>query len=527
MASIFSEWNLEDAKKAAALATDRAKELKSYQDFLNGLHWQDWDGWTGPVPLSGDPDYAEIRTEIERGFVSHNVIGEVVGRHCNGVLGRDVKWQVVPKRKLGEDERPKKEEQERIDEATDWLNVWVEDRKLNQEYDAVGRTLGYAGIAYQRPFVAPGELDERGNVPSADVPTNLDRIYVHFPQPGEAIVYTDPRTQRKCSIYLYKEAKDKRPSEMQEGEGDERAELTYLNGDKTIIRIVGVGVEEQTEFAYALGRRLLMSNMQRRPLINPQVVSQQKLLNKTLSMKSRNMDMAGFRERVTINAQMGGSYQTVDGERVFVPHTLPVGPGSMTSLTGYVLRDADGNEQLATPGMQWLDPVPVTTFLETEHSAYTAILAECNQLHYAISGDATASGESRKVAMSAYLIDLLQTKQQIDQGWAWLLETVLALAATLSGQVARYDDLRVSAEASVDAGPIGNDMLQTTMSMWQNGMLDIRTALTWSGVEDVEAVISAIAAEQAERLAMFPETTPDEQEFGVDRERAIEELEGA
>ncbi len=112
------------------------------------------------------------------------MLGEVVGRHTNGVLGRDVKFALVLRRVLADGETPTPDEQARIDEATGWLNEWVDARKLNQAYDVVGKTLAYAGVACQRPFVAPGELDERGNVPAADIRTNLGRVHVHFPHPG-------------------------------------------------------------------------------------------------------------------------------------------------------------------------------------------------------------------------------------------------------------------------------------------------------------------------------------------------------
>lgn len=501
MATPFDDWSLADAKIAVQLSTERAKELESYRAFVEGSHWQDWDGWMGPIPLATDEDAQNIRAEIERGFVSRNVLGFCVGIHTNGILGRDVKFSVVPRRKLQADETPGADEQALIDEALDLLTEWVEARKLNQEYDKIGENLLIAGVAYQRPFVPPGELSEDGTVPEADMATNLGRVYVHLPLPGEAAIYTDPRTQAKCSIYLYREATGSRPSEMQGQQGDERAELTYLDGEQTVIRIVGAGdapTDGDASFRYPLGRRLLMADMQRRPLLNPQVVSQQKLLNLALTMKERNVILGGFLERVATNAQMNGSYENqADGTRLFVPNALPVGAGAMTTLTGYILRDAEGNESIATPNMLWRDPVPVETFLATERSAYHAILAECNQLHYAMSDDATASGTSRETAMAAYLIDLLQTKQQVDTGWAWLLETALALAAVLSGQAGRYDDLRVSAECSVDPGPISTESLRAAMELTGGQpLLSVKTARNWIGIEDEAAEQAQVEAEE-------------------------------
>lgn len=490
MSSPFDQWSIEDAKIAAQLSTEDSKRLVSYRAAVGGDHWQDWEWWTGPKPDPADPDFQILSDGIQRGFVSRNILGECVGRHVSGVLGRDVKWTVVTKRKLAKDAQPNADEQTRIDEATDLLTQWVDDRKLNQEYDKLGEHLLVEGMAYQRPFVAPGEVSDDGIVPTADLATSLNRVYFNFPLRGEAVVWTDPRTQAKCSIYLYREVVSSRPSISTNQQGDERAELTYLDGDQTIIRIVGADAEsiDPNGFTYPLGKRILMADVARKPLLNEQVASQQKAHNKTLSQMSRNGDMAGFRERVTYNARMGGTLvRGADGEERFVADQLGVGPSSMLRLTGYKTVNADGSETLNTPGMDWIDPVPVATFLDDAGASYTAILAECNQLHYAAAGSTGISAEARIVSMAAYLIDLLQTKQQVDAGFSWLLETALALAAILAGQAGRFDDLRVSAECSVDPGPISPDTMKTVQALaGGQPLLSVKSAQSRIGVEDTD-----------------------------------------
>jgi hypothetical protein len=505
MSSPFDDWSIEDARIAVQLSSGRASDLASYTGYVEGDHWQDWKGWIGPCPLATDTDAQQVRNEIQKGFISRNAIGECVGRHINGVLGRDVKWTLMPRRSLAEGEQPNPQEKALIDEAETLLKEWVTARKLNQEFDRkVGQTLLIAGQAFERPFVPPGELAADGTIPATDMATSLGRVYVHFPLPGEATIWTDQRTQRKCSVYYYKEVNSSRPSESM-STNEERAELTYLDGDVTVVRIVGKEgtisrSEEPQDFRFQLGNRLLMADLHRKPLLNPQVVSQQKLLNLALTMKERNVILGGFLERVATNAQMDGSYQEVGGQRVFVPNPIPVGAGAMTTLTGYILHDADGNESIATPSMLWRDPVDVKTFLDTERSSYEYILAECNQLHYAMSADATASGESRIIAMAAYLIDLLQTKQQIDAAWAWLLETALALAAVLSGQSGRFDLLRVNAECSVDPGPVSADLLRAVQQLTGNQqLLSQRTGRKMIGVEDLDGEAQQIASEQEEQ----------------------------
>lgn len=505
MSSPFDQWDLSDAKIAAQLSTEDRTRLDSYHKFIEGDHFMDWAGWTGPKPDPADPDFQILSDGIKRGFVSRNILGECVGRHVSGVLGRDLKWTVVTKRKLPIDTDPNEDEQTRIDEATDLLTQWVDDRKLNQEYDKLGEHLLVEGMAYQRPFVAPGEVSDDGIVPQADLATSLNRVYFNFPLRGEAVVWTDPRTQAKCSIYLYRQVVSSRPSISANQQGDERAELTYLDGDQTIIRIVGADAEsiDPNGFTYALGKRILMSDMARKPLLNEQVASQQKAHNKTLSQMSRNGDMAGFRERVTYNARMGGTLvKDKEGKETFVADQLSVGPSSMIRLTGYKTTNADGSETLNTPSMDWIDPVPVATFLDDAGASYTAILAEMNQAHYAAAGSTGISAEARIVSMAAYLIDLLQTKQQVDAGFSWLLETALALASVLSGNAGRYDDLRIASNCSIDPGPISADMMRVAAEMHDKGIWTLKTAMAHTGIEDTDAEIAGLEEEQAKMAAI-------------------------
>ena len=507
MASIFDEWTIEDAKIAVKLPPDEAKDLESYVKFVKGDHWQGWAGWIGPVPDPKDIDAKEVSAAIEKGFVSRNAIGEGIGRHVNGVLGRNVKWSVVPAREMAQGEQPTGDEKTLIDEITPLLKKWVAARKLNQEYDKAGQTLLVAGSAFERPFVPPGEIGQDGTIPQGDLATSINRVYIHFPKPGEATIYTDPRTQAKCSVYYYRQMNGSRPSQTKNQQREERAELTYLDGEQTVVRVLGPGNPGDDggplRYTFGLGSRLLMADLNRKPLVNPQVVSQQKLLNLALTMKERNVILGGFLERVAINAQMNGNFETQpDGRKVFVPSELPVGAGAMTSLVGYVTQDEDGKQSITTPSMLWREPVDVKTFLDTEDSSYRHIMAEMNQLHYAASSDSGISAESRLVSMAAYLIDLLQTKQQIDAAWSWLLEMVMALAAILSGQPGRYDMLRVSAECSVDPGPISVEMMQAAMQLTGGKpLLSVKTAQGWIGVEDTDGESQQMAKETEEAAA--------------------------
>lgn len=68
--------------------------------FFEGDHWQDGDGWSGPMPKSTEVDFGTVKAEIEKAFISKNAIAECVRRHVSGVLGRDPTWKLATKDSL-------------------------------------------------------------------------------------------------------------------------------------------------------------------------------------------------------------------------------------------------------------------------------------------------------------------------------------------------------------------------------------------------------------------------------------------
>jgi hypothetical protein len=56
--------------------------------------------------MAGEEGEAEILTMIQLGFVSRNVIKEIVDRHARGVVGFEPAWRFTPRRPLDKDEDP-------------------------------------------------------------------------------------------------------------------------------------------------------------------------------------------------------------------------------------------------------------------------------------------------------------------------------------------------------------------------------------------------------------------------------------
>jgi hypothetical protein len=488
----FDELTLKDAEERIP---DRGEDwLKANRAYYHGDHWQDGDGWSGPMLDMKHKLYSQMLLEIQRAFVSKNTIAEVAERHSAGVIGREPRWRLTVRRPLADGEEPTAQEQTLIDEAEMLLNGWWEDRGCHKVLREAAETMLLAKRGSLRLFVPPGLLVD-GLVPREPVEEAIGRIYLHHPEPEQAAVPRDRNTMQDIGIYLF------------ERNNQKLAELIYLDGDWTVIRLAeatsdeGEEEEQPEPWRFNLGGRLTMFEMNRRLLITEQVRQNQKLLNLALTMLQRNVIQGGFLERTFFNAQLPGKDipdPDRPGETKFVPEPLHVGPGATNFLSGVVTEDDQGNTVVATPSVVYRNPVPVETFAETKREAYSCILEEVDQLHVLITGDATASGESRKQAQTDFRQSLLDSKDQLEKATAWLLETVLAMAAEFSGQAGRYEELRVDAECRVDLGPISGDEQRVARELVEAQIISKRTAMSRVGVDDADAEAGQIATEQEE-----------------------------
>ena len=179
-----------------------------------------------------------------------------------------------------------------------------------------------------------------------------------------------------------------------------------------------------------------------------------------------------------------------------MPSPLKTGAGTTNVLAGLPVSDASGRVTgYATPTVMYRDPVPVTTFNDTADAAYQGMLEEVHQLHAAIAGDATASGESRRQARADFEASLGATISEVEAAGRWLLETALAMAAAFANQPGRFDSLRATFTCRVDSGPISADEQDQTRQNVEAGLLSKETGMVRIGVDDTDAEKTKIAAE--------------------------------
>ena len=490
MPTAFDNLSVEAAKKRLPSTPDSVKTAVLFRD---GDHWQGGAAWTGPAPASNDKGATEVMTRIQREFVSSNVIAEVIERHANGAIGREPQWGYAVRQPMVEGDEPTTQEQALIDEAEAAMTSWWDQRNIIGVLQESIATAVVYGRAVLRLFVPPALVEGGVIQRQPTLADALNLIWLDGLVPDQAGVSRDKATMQACGVYVYTNDDKK-----------EVAEVTFLDGLDTVVRTLeGEAVTGETRLP--LMGHLLMIEITCKPLIGLPMQQMQKALNMTLTMLQHNIVISGFMERVLANAQM--PYDEVDdpanpGEKKRVYRPYDIGPGKTTNLVGIAIRD----EQQAitgytSPSMQWKEPSPVDTFVQTDAALYRRMLNECKQLHALLSGDAVASGESRKQALLDFAMSLGPTATAIKQLVRWVLEAALALAAHFAGRGQAFDSLRADITPRLWLGSLSSEERNFLLAAYEKGAISHDLFLSLIEVEDVDAEKARIAAEQEEKQA--------------------------
>ena len=431
-----------------------------------------------------------LTTKIYPIFVSKNIIKEINESHRDAVIGQEPDWSAATREALPKGKEPSAETQNLMGEAemlaTEW---WDSKRILDVLQDATSNLLA-TGRGPLRLFVPKAFIEEDGTPKPGDLKTWLGRIYLMAPSIGQQAIITDFDSMMQAGVYVT------------EQKGEKRTELSFVDDDgKTILRIYDDKANQTETDGLELGGNLLHFEMQREPLITEQIRQNQALFNTTLTMRTRNVGIAGFSERTFLNAKAPSHFETDPddaGKQIEVFDDFKVGAGTTNFVAGHTIEDEDGNiKGLTNASVSYRDPVRVDSFEATERAAYQNILEEARQLHRLIARDATASGESRIQARSDFVTSLGDTKTQVDAAGRWILETALALAATLSNNSGKFKALRFRFDSQIDAGPLSSDERRLIREETEGPkpLRSVQNAMALLGVEDPQAMIEEIAGE--------------------------------
>lgn len=486
-------------QQAAPEDRSAAAHQKTVLKMLAGDHWQGGQGWVGPRLDGTDPRAGEFLLAVQKQYMPKNALGEITRRHVGAVIGR---YPVIKLALRDATAKPTEAQQAEMKAGEGALTTWLDTTR------ALGKlqrftTLLLLGRAHLSNYVPTGELRD-GRIPPGDLITSIRRIRLRVPEPGVAEVIDDEDSGTRYALYRTKT----------QG-GAEVVEVTTLTQDgKTVVRRLEPGAapapgqppepaRDNSSDAVDMAGHLTITEATREQFLTPTLVSNNRMLNFAKTAILRNAELAAILERYGIGILPPGQWVADStGKEVYQADTTwRPGGANATFFPPATFTDEKGGLRSSNSAQYGrFEPVNPAALIATKQDAYHDMLDEAAQSHIRMSGDATASGESRIQAMNDFKTSLYATATPIEHALTDHLEMTLAWAASLSGKPGRFRDYRVVVQCRITAAQPTTEERKQIVAERDAGLRTTENAMSEIGVEDTDEMLAGVQAEEEDKL---------------------------
>lgn len=453
--------------------------LESKRENFNFYFGRTWQYWIGITPEQNDLDgYSRLK----KAFQQANKVRECVQRLKRTLIGYKPSWNV-------EDAQGRVLVGTSMDTFNSLISRWLdlqyrrvtsrETRHMNPLHKAT-RDMVVCGEGYLRLW-QPQRYANSNNP--------IYRVALHSPD-FDAIEYKYDNDGLLEQIeYTYDSGTAFFTETQRVNYQTGLTEFTYTNekGD-SVFDEKGYPID----FAVNLAGNYTIQKISGQYLITESVKRLQNQLNYVLTLMSRNLEYAGFRERVMLNAQPPGQWTTNRiGQQEFIPsENYNIGAGRTSYLQGYPIYDDAGNiTGYSNPSAVYSEPIDSSNFIETVSFIIRLIYEECGQGHI-LGNDQQISGISRQQMRVDFQSALLDYKNNVEQGIAATLE----VAAMLMG-VGFPTDVNIVVNLNLNEADPAADRLNGIIQAFNSGLFSRQTAMHKIGIKDPRAEISLIDKE--------------------------------
>lgn len=443
--------------KQNILASSYLSYLDENYKYYNGDTWDYWIGASVPI---GAPRYQEIIAGIRKVFQSNNIIKECTDRLINGLIGNPPNWYI-------------NDNQNNESDVEVLLQKWI-----NQQKKIGNNRLGYSAILQSvTDLFVIGKSCLRLFKPDKFINSGvLNSTILHAPHPNNVEVYKDDDGFVDYVMYHFYKNK---MSFIEKHFVDEKGitHIQILKDNKVI-----------TDNTYSMDGRLLISVIETESVITDSIKSTQNAINFALTMMNRNIEQAGFRERIILNAQPPGRWE---GDKFIPEPEFRIGAGQTSFIQGIPNFDISGEHRGYTnPSVSITDPVNVENFTKTIEFFSTLIYKQMYQSHL-LNSDLQVSGISRKQSRVDF-DDMLKSK-------AALVENAYSNILTNVAQLLTGNSYNIVVELDTKTGIPTPEELSSTLEYYNAGLLSRTTTLELSRfTNDPDAENELIKREKAE-----------------------------
>lgn len=411
--------------------------------------------WVGPTLPSNEPNYTDRMAQLRRVFQSANLVAECVGNWKDGLISQAFTWQL----KDSKGTRVEASEAEiQLQRWLDWVNqqhlaIDPKAKQFQQAslWDEFVLSVGVTGRANLRLW-QPKRLENDSDP--------IHRIHLHVPRVESVEVKRGDDGFIESVTYSY---------------GDDHKEVQTFD-EQGLLTITIDGAEVSS---IDTGGRWLIQQIQMPDLLTESVKQLQNSVNHSLTMKLRNNELSGFREKTFINAES----PEVELER---------GPGRDVYLYGIPQGDA-ASPTYATPSVHESQPIDVSSFEKSIQIDRLLMYLQFRQGHLLSTGDGGLSGESRIQMRQGFELHL--------RGWKLPIESAIGNVLNVVLRILGFEDLEAAVSLNITTGKLSSDEIGTVIQQNQAGLLSRATAMSLIGsVSDVDAELALIASEEAEEM---------------------------
>lgn len=424
--------------------------------------------WVGPYVKPGVSYAAEKMAEIERVFQGHNVVREVIDNIRNGLISERFTWSL----KDSNGDRAQAEQAEI--ELQRWLE-WAEQayQDIDPSHTNFRQSDPWSEFVLSVLVTGYGALRVWQPRRYADASDPLHRIHLHVPKTGAVTVDRDDDGFIDTIHYFSGETK----------------ETHQRNADGSVTVLNSQNAEELT---IDTGDRWLIQQVQLPSLITPSAKQKQGSICHALTMKLRNQELGGFKERTFLNAE----YPTdADGN----PIAIARGPGIDQYAYGIPSGDP-ASPSYTNPQLIESQPVPVQTFIDSIQLDRVLLYLEFRQGHLLADGDGGLSGESR--------IQMRQNFELYLRGWQRPIQSAIANVLNIVLRQLGYIDLTAAVELKITTGKLSPEERASLIAEFQAGLISRATTMAkLATVADTDAEL-ALLEEEAQLNQPTDDTLP-------------------
>lgn len=494
--SDYNTVSIGEAKQLLPSLPDADKNRR----FVEGDHFQRGEGWVGPGPTTGMRGYSDFLDLLFKAFVSKNVLNEVLDRLVSAVIGREPRWAWVPRRKVTKDKPITDSEQALIDEVEAALTDWWDVREVHKLLKRQLKYMLWASQSTWRLYVPADLTDSAGRIGTVTTLEDaLSKIFLDIPDPELSTVYEHPTKKTRLGIVFYTDAT-----------GKEFCELSFLEGDKTVVKILpGADVGQATNdfrknitvFRVSIDRAFLTEQMR----------SLQRMLNMTLTLLGKGLVDNHFVEKIFKDILPPGHWEyEADGttRKAFVPDPEGRHTGGRTDsyMQSIDYKDEQNRTVLASGDVVIRDPLDPTGTIKGSEYWYQALLEEARQDFVLINQSSAPSGKSREESRSDFAASGEDTQMQAALGGRALLLTVVSMAEAFLNKPGKWTEtLKPVFVPRPKYGTMTIEERKQNIDEAEKGFLSDDTAMALNGIDDVDAERALILASARGQLRISSE----------------------